>query len=182
MSYAELNQQANRLARLLRAAGVGPDQLVGLVTARGVEMAVGILGILKAGGAYLPLDPDLPEERVTYLLEDSGCQVVVAMPPFAAALPFEGTVVDLTLALASGPDAFANVRAFCASWAGLVLLLGWTWSLAFHLLNGVWHLLQDIGLGFEPRQFVLNSWLVTIGSFVLAALVWAAALAQRGGA
>ena len=95
-----------------------------------------------------------------------------------------GTVVVVwgLLALASGAEAFASVRAFCASWIGLVLLLGWTWSLAFHLLNGVRHLLQDIGLGYEPRQFVLNGWLATIGSFVLTALVWAAALAQRGGA
>jgi succinate dehydrogenase / fumarate reductase cytochrome b subunit len=86
------------------------------------------------------------------------------------------------IALASGPEAFAKVSAFCASWIGLVLLLGWTWSLAFHLLNGVRHLLQDVGLGYEPRQFVRNGWLVTIGSVVLTGLIWACVLAQRGGA
>jgi succinate dehydrogenase / fumarate reductase cytochrome b subunit len=86
------------------------------------------------------------------------------------------------LALASGPEAFAKVSAFCASWIGLVLLLGWAWSFAFHLLNGIRHLLQDIGLGYAPHQFVRNGWLVTIGSLVLTALIWACVLAQRGGA
>lgn len=86
------------------------------------------------------------------------------------------------LALASGPDAYATLSAFSRSWIGLLLLIGWTWSLAFHLLNGVRHLLQDVGLGYEPRVFVRNGWLVTIGSFILTALVWACVLAQRGGA
>ena len=85
-------------------------------------------------------------------------------------------------ALASGPDAFAQVSAFCASWLGQLLLIGWTWSLAFHLLNGIRHLLQDVGLGYAPPTFVRNSWIVTIGSVVLTLLVWACVLAQRGGA
>lgn len=86
------------------------------------------------------------------------------------------------LALAAGPDAFAQVRAFCASWIGQILLFGWTWSLAYHLLNGIRHLLQDVGLGYLPTQFVRNGWIVSIGSLVLTALVWACVLAQRGGA
>lgn len=76
------------------------------------------------------------------------------------------------IALASGPEAFANVGAFCASWIGLILLVGWTWSLAFHLLNGVRHLLQDVGLGYAPAQFVRNGWLVAIGSVVLTVILW----------
>jgi len=83
-------------------------------------------------------------------------------------------------ALASGPDAFARVGAFCASWIGVVLLVGWTWSLAFHLLNGIRHLLQDLGLGYPPEMFVRNGWIVTIGSFVLTALVFAGFFLQRG--
>lgn len=86
------------------------------------------------------------------------------------------------IALASGPAAFANVRAFCASWLGLVLLLGWSWSLAFHLLNGIRHLWQDIGLGYAPAQFVRNGWIATIGSLVLTILLWAIVLSPRGGA
>lgn len=84
------------------------------------------------------------------------------------------------LALAAGPEAFAAVRTFCASWLGTILLLGWTWSLAFHLLNGVRHLLQDVGFGFQPAQFVRNGWLVSIGSLVLTVLIWAGVLAEGG--
>ena len=86
------------------------------------------------------------------------------------------------IALASGPEAFAEVTAFCTSWIGTILLIGWTWSLAFHLLNGIRHLWQDIGLGYAPATFVRNGWIVTIGSFVLTGLVWACIVAQRGGA
>ena len=77
LSYAQLNRRANWLAHRLRELGVTPDQLVGLHTKRGIEMVVGIIGILKAGGAYLPLDPVYPRDRVAFMLEDSGVQVVV---------------------------------------------------------------------------------------------------------
>jgi succinate dehydrogenase / fumarate reductase cytochrome b subunit len=86
------------------------------------------------------------------------------------------------LALAAGPDAFAAVRAFCGSWLGTLLLLGWSWALCYHLLNGLRHLLQDVGMGFRIEQFVRNGWLVSIGSLVLTGLVWACVIAQRGGA
>lgn len=95
-----------------------------------------------------------------------------------------GTIllVVALLALTSGPDAWAKVAAFCGSWLGTILLLGWTWALAYHLLNGIRHLLQDLGYGYLPVQFVRNGWIVTLGSFVLTGLVWACVLAQRGGA
>ena len=85
------------------------------------------------------------------------------------------------IALASGPDAFATVAVFCKSWLGMLLLLGWTWSLAFHFLNGIRHLWQDLGIGYEVATFVRAGWVVMIGSFVLTALVWACVL-TRGGA
>ena len=91
-----------------------------------------------------------------------------------------GTIlfVIALLALAAGPDAYAAVRAFCGSWIGTLLLLGWTWSLAFHLLNGIRHLLQDVGMRFSIPQFVRNGWLVAAGSVVLTALVWACVVMQ----
>ena len=89
-------------------------------------------------------------------------------------------VVAGLVALAAGPEAFARVRAFCASWIGILLLLGWTWSLSFHLLNGIRHLLQDAGMGYEVRTFVRNGWLVSIGSVVMTALVWACVLVRGG--
>lgn len=95
-----------------------------------------------------------------------------------------GTIllVVALLALASGPEAYAKVAAFCDSWIGIVLLVGWTWSLAFHLLNGIRHLAQDVGYGYLPAAFVRNGWIVTIGSLLLTGLVWACVFAQRGGA
>jgi succinate dehydrogenase / fumarate reductase cytochrome b subunit len=95
-----------------------------------------------------------------------------------------GTIllVVALLALASGPEAYAKVQVFCASWIGLFLLVGWTWSLAYHLLNGIRHLLQDAGLGYRPEQFVRNGWIVAAGSVALTVLLWVCVFAQRGGA
>ncbi|UHA72709.1 non-ribosomal peptide synthetase [Paenibacillus sp. 481] len=76
-TYEQVNKSANQLAHLLRAKGVGPNQIVGILAERSVEMVIGILAILKAGGAYLPLDHHFPEERIAYMLEDSQAQVVL---------------------------------------------------------------------------------------------------------
>ncbi|SFJ92543.1 AMP-binding enzyme, partial [Paenibacillus sp. UNC496MF] len=76
LTYRELNARANQLARVLRENGVKPDELVGLMAERSPELIVGILAILKAGGAYVPIDPSYPEERIRYLIEDSGAQIV----------------------------------------------------------------------------------------------------------
>ncbi len=72
LSYAELNERANRLAHLLISLGTGPEDLVALALPRSMEMVVGLLGILKAGAAYLPLDPDYPAQRLAYTLQDAA--------------------------------------------------------------------------------------------------------------
>ncbi|MES2936778.1 MAG: amino acid adenylation domain-containing protein [Pseudomonadota bacterium] len=77
LAYGELNQRANRLARSLRAQGVGPDTLVGLCAGRGVDMVAGLLAILKAGGAYLPLDLAYPQERLAFMLGDAKPALVI---------------------------------------------------------------------------------------------------------
>ncbi|MGB0134021.1 succinate dehydrogenase, cytochrome b556 subunit [Dokdonella sp.] len=84
-------------------------------------------------------------------------------------------------ALASGPDAWACVLGLAATWYGQVVLIGWTWALAYHWLNGIRHLLQDAGLGFSIARFVSNSWVSVIGSFVLTAIIWIL-VCSRGGA
>src|SRR5260370_40399515 len=70
LSYRELNERANQLADHLRARGVGPETLVGVLLERSSEMVVGLVGVLKAGGAYLPLDPGYPGKRLRLMLAD----------------------------------------------------------------------------------------------------------------
>ncbi|MGB7605872.1 MAG: amino acid adenylation domain-containing protein [Lutisporaceae bacterium] len=77
LTYMELNEKANQLARLLRDRGIGADSIVGIMTERSLELIVGIMGILKAGGAYLPIDPEYPVDRIAYMLEDSGAQIIL---------------------------------------------------------------------------------------------------------
>ncbi|HSK76239.1 MAG TPA: amino acid adenylation domain-containing protein [Thermoanaerobaculia bacterium] len=77
LTYQDLEERSNRLARHLAAMGVGPDARVGLSVERSAEMVVGLLGVLKAGGAYLPLDPDYPAERVAAMIEDARPTVVL---------------------------------------------------------------------------------------------------------
>ncbi|MEY4544399.1 MAG: pyoverdine synthetase [Pseudomonadota bacterium] len=87
-SFGQLNAAANRLARLLRARGVGPDVLVGVCAERSLQMVVGLLAILKAGGAYVPLDPTYPEERLRYMIEDSGIPLLLTQASVLARLPW----------------------------------------------------------------------------------------------
>ena len=90
LTYAELNEQANRLAHYLREHGVGPETLVGLCVMRGPDMVIGLLGILKAGGAYLPIDPMYPIERLTFLLSDSQISTLVCQESTVKDLPTSG--------------------------------------------------------------------------------------------
>src|SRR5208283_3954506 len=83
LSYAELAQRANRLAHRLAGLGVGPESVVGVCLERSPEMVVGLLGIVAAGAAYLPLDPDYPEERLTYMLRDAGATVLLTQSALA---------------------------------------------------------------------------------------------------
>ncbi|TEC40692.1 non-ribosomal peptide synthetase, partial [Pseudomonas aeruginosa] len=78
LDYAELNRRANRLAHALIEGGVGADRLVGVAMERSIEMVVALMAILKAGGAYVPVDPEYPEERQAYMLEDSGVQLLLS--------------------------------------------------------------------------------------------------------
>ena len=95
MSYRQLDERANRLAHVLRAAGVGPDVIVGLCCHRSLDLVVGALGIQKAGGAYLPLDPEYPTERLAMMLEDSGAPVLVTHEEAKGAVRHSGRTVVL---------------------------------------------------------------------------------------
>ncbi|NLN64296.1 MAG: amino acid adenylation domain-containing protein [Clostridiaceae bacterium] len=77
LSYKQLNERANQLARVLRHKGVKPNRIVGVMVERSIEMIVSILGVLKAGGAYLPIDPQYPAARIRYMLTDSQTDIVL---------------------------------------------------------------------------------------------------------
>ncbi|MBD3919132.1 amino acid adenylation domain-containing protein [Paenibacillus sp. PR3] len=77
LSYRELNEKANQMARYLQQAGLGPNRIAAIAANRSAEMMIGILAILKAGGAYLPIAPDYPLERIHYILEDSGALLLL---------------------------------------------------------------------------------------------------------
>ncbi len=87
LTYGQLNERANRLARHLQGRGVGPEVLVGLCVERSVEMVVGLLGILKAGGAYLPLDPGYPRQRLGLMVEDAEPKLVLTHRNLGERLP-----------------------------------------------------------------------------------------------
>lgn len=86
LTYKELNQRANQLARYLQMLGVRPNILVALCIERSLEMVVGLLGILKAGGAYVPLDPTYPSERLTFMLNDAQAPILITQEHLTAHL------------------------------------------------------------------------------------------------
>jgi amino acid adenylation domain-containing protein len=87
LTYAELEARANRLARRLRRAGVGPETRVGLCLERSLDMVTGLLAILKAGGAYVPLDPTYPAERLAFQLTDARMPVLLTERALRSRLP-----------------------------------------------------------------------------------------------
>src|SRR5262249_34268985 len=90
LTYRELNARANKLARYLRKLGVRPETCVGVLVERSLEMLVGLLAVLKAGGAYVPLDPEYPQERLGFMLADSGARVLLTQQHLAMHLPTHG--------------------------------------------------------------------------------------------
>ncbi|WP_139491840.1 non-ribosomal peptide synthetase [Brevibacillus dissolubilis] len=88
LTYQQLHERVTHLACLLQERGVGPDQLVGVCMERSLEMVIGIYAILKAGGAYVPFDPDYPQERLKFMLEDSEVSVMLGNKECMASLPF----------------------------------------------------------------------------------------------
>ena len=87
LSYKELNERSNQLANYLRKRGVGAETLVPVCVERSIEMLTSILGILKSGGAYVPIDPDYPQNRIRYMLEDTGAKSIVSSKASQNKLP-----------------------------------------------------------------------------------------------
>src|SRR5262249_38048519 len=95
LTYEELNQRANQLARHLLELGLKSETVVGLCMERSAELVVAILAVLKAGGAYLPLDPLLPRKRMHYMIQDAGVQLALVDKGYQESLPSEVLSVEL---------------------------------------------------------------------------------------
>jgi amino acid adenylation domain-containing protein len=122
LTYTDLNERANRLARWLRGQGAIPGTLVAVCAERSPELAVALLAVLKAGAGYVPLDPGHPDERIAFLLQDSDPMLVLTQERLAARLSGAGIPVVLVdrpgpwqaqpgtdLAALAGPDDVASV-------------------------------------------------------------------------
>jgi amino acid adenylation domain-containing protein/non-ribosomal peptide synthase protein (TIGR01720 family) len=123
LTYAELNSRANQLAHYLRERGVRADTPVGVCLERSAEMVVALLGVLKAGGCYVPLDPEYPRERLSFMLADSRVRLLLTQRRVAGALPQHAAEEvrldadweeiaqspDMNLAAAAAPESLAYI-------------------------------------------------------------------------
>ncbi|MFC7865500.1 amino acid adenylation domain-containing protein [Streptomyces murinus] len=95
LSYGELHEQAEQLARRLRNLGVGPETVVGICVERGPDLVRAAVGVLRSGGAFLPLDPQHPTERLKFMADDSGMRVLLTQRALDGTVPFDGPVLQL---------------------------------------------------------------------------------------
>ncbi|USP97309.1 non-ribosomal peptide synthase/polyketide synthase [Bacillus vallismortis] len=95
LTYGELNKRANQLARTLRAKGVQADHPVAVISRNSIESVVGILAVLKSGGAYVPIDPEYPQDRIRYMLDDSQAGIVLMQRDVREQLAYEGDTILL---------------------------------------------------------------------------------------
>lgn len=120
LTYSQLNRKANRIARLLREKGVGPDRIVCLMLERSIEMMVGIFAVLKAGGAYLPMEVGQPVQRTLHILRDSAAGTLLTrkqyphdLEGYLEMIDLEKEIIeengDIELPGANRPDALAYV-------------------------------------------------------------------------
>jgi amino acid adenylation domain-containing protein len=116
VTYAALNEEANRLARRLRRLGLGPEQLVAIVLDRGVDMVVAMLATLKSGAGYVALNPAHPPDRLAGIVADSGARAILTQANSVEHLPEHGNVLSLdaerpSLASEAGTDLGVSVHA-----------------------------------------------------------------------
>ncbi|WP_055108260.1 non-ribosomal peptide synthetase [Paenibacillus ihumii] len=95
LTYQQLNDRANQLGAELCKRGLPPKAIVGIIADRSLSMMIGVLAILKAGAAYLPIDPDYPAERINFMLQDSGAEMLLHESHLGTELDFQGERVAI---------------------------------------------------------------------------------------
>ncbi len=119
LTYADLEARANSLARSLQARGAGPGTVVGLLADRSLEVIVSQLGILKSGAAFMPIDPEYPQSRIRFMLEDIQAPIILTQPRFMDGFDFGPTTVlnmddpDIFAPDASPLESQSNGRDLC---------------------------------------------------------------------
>ncbi|HLP47041.1 MAG TPA: amino acid adenylation domain-containing protein [Candidatus Kapabacteria bacterium] len=95
ITYAQLNERANRLARFLRKKAVTADTIVGIMLEPSLEMVIGIMAVSKAGGGFLPVDPESPSDRMEYILQESNCGILLTQELFMNKINFAGEIINI---------------------------------------------------------------------------------------
>ncbi len=158
-TFAELNERANRLARWLRNAGVGPNVFVGVYMERSLEMVASLLAILKAGGAYVPIDPEYPRDRVDYMLQDAKARVLLTQARLVGTVAHEGTVLAVDTAWTSLPTDGSDLPCVTrpSDLAYMIYTSGSTGrpkgarNAHSGIVNRLWWMQRQYGLGAEDR-------------------------------
>ena len=163
LTYAELERRSNQLAHHLCSLGVGPEVVVALCLERCLDMVVALLGIFKSGGVYLPLDPDYPQERLRWMLEETHAPVLMTTRRLAESLPSGWTHVvyldeDLP-AIAQQPDSAPQVSVRPENLAYIIYTSGSTGRPKGVLIphSGLCNLANAADLGFTESDRVLQS-------------------------
>ncbi|MBM7689801.1 hypothetical protein BCR24_12790 [Enterococcus ureilyticus] len=174
LTYAQLEEKSTLLAKRLVAADIGKTGFIGLYSERTIEMVVGIYGIMKAGAAYIPLSPTLPEERIAYILADSGIEFVLNgtkehLPAIEASVldftvtSLQSNLFDQTLLPELTPDDKAyviytsgttgNPKGVTVGHASLMNLVQWQTN--YFELDGSQTILQQFSFIFDGSVFEL---------------------------
>ena len=172
LTYSQLNEKANQLARTLKNKGIDSNRVVGIMIPRSMEMIIGLIAILKAGGAYLPLDPEYPAARINYMLEDSRVSVLLTTDRVSDGILFDGEIVDITKKASFAQDA-QNLGSFNKP-EDLIYIIYTSGStgnpkgvmLEHRTINNFIHGMID-GIDFQDKQSVLCLTTISFDIFVL---------------
>lgn len=177
LTYKQLNEKSNQLARLLRNNGVGADNIVGIMVERSPEMLIGIIGVLKAGGAYLPIDPGYPVDRIQYMLEDSKTNILLTQQSLLDKIEFKGEIIDLFSSNAYAEMSITNLRILnnAQNLAYVIYTSGSTGKpkgvmLEHHSVNNFINGISNI-INFTAGKIILNLTTISFDIFVLETLL-----------
>lgn len=92
LTYRELNEKSNQLANYLRNKGIKPNDIIGIMLPRSLELLISILGVLKSGACYIPIDPTYPEKRIEYMLDNSQAKLVITTNELYNNIEFENKI------------------------------------------------------------------------------------------